>query len=79
MICEFSNPVNLNSTTTPDFEFQNLSCYSENATTIENLGTGAFFSFKNEINTGDAIIIFFLTIFLISYLFKIAYNFFWGK
>lgn len=83
--CQFGIPVNLGDGGKPDWEFSEINCTSTGNpdgliySLIQNSETGAEFYLEKTLNLGDAIIIWFLTIFSFYLIFRIAYNFFWKK
>lgn len=84
MKCYFSNPVDLNlgnGTTTPDFEYSELNCTSTpiyELITNENYPDRQFYVQKT-FTYGEAIVIWFLTLFAIFLISKTIYNFLWQK
>ena len=76
--CEFLEPTNLNTTTTPDFEFSILNCTSTEATTTIPLvisdGENHFNLYPN-FSYGDVVLIFFLIVFLAFKIFSAVWNF----
>lgn len=93
-ICNFINPVywdksemmmkpvNSEITKSENWNFSGIECFSTTTdvyTLIENSTTGAEFYVEKTLTYGEAMILWFLTIFTIILLFKTAYNFFWGK
>lgn len=77
------------SATNQNFQFSERSCTStaisvagtstDVYTLVTNPVTGAEFYIYKTLNYGEAIIIWFLTIFSIYMIFKVVYNFFWKK
>jgi hypothetical protein len=78
MNCEFTNPVDLGN---GDFEYSKMNCDLGDLFTLVKNETypERFFYVQNTINYGEAIIIWFLTIFSIFFITKIIFNFFWSK
>lgn len=88
--CVFSLPVRLyNGEDFDDYEYSKMTCVStstsdifnasSSASLIKNEVTGAEFYLDKTLNYGDAVIIWFLTIFSVYMIFKVVYNFFWKK
>ena len=81
--CEFSSPKtweNLAPTSKTDFwNYSEVICWSNRSELIENETTGAEFYVDKTLSYGEAMVLWFLTIFTILFIFKITYNFFWGK
>lgn len=90
--CEFYNPYYFDIATktilpfdteagTQYWNFGSMRCSTTDSkiALIENAETGAEFYVEKTLNYGEAMIIWFLTIFLIAMIFKTAYNFFWKK
>lgn len=81
--CQFLNSVNLGDGAKPDFEFSEMICTStENPniySQIENSTTGAEFFVQKTLTYGEAMILWFLTLFAFYLIFKTVYNYFWGK
>jgi len=83
LYCQFYSPrtwENLEPTSKTDiWNYSEWNCWSGKSELIQNSETSAEFYVEKTLNYGDALILWFLTIFLIGYLFKFAYNFFWKK
>ncbi len=80
--CAYSEPVDLNPLGQPQYAFSILNCTSSDPTyltLIKNESTGAEFYLNKSLDYGEALILWFLTIFSIVFIFRIAYNFFWKK
>lgn len=81
--CEFTSPKtweNIMPESKTDFwNYSEFICWSNKSELIENTTTGAEFYVVKSLTYGEAMILWFLTIFTIILLFKTAYNFFWGK
>lgn len=77
MICEFSNPVNYLGDPASEGEIWNFktSTCLERFELIENSTTGAEFFIDKTINYGEILLLFFVSIFLISIIFKMTWNF----
>ena len=80
MNCVFSEPVNLGSTT-ESWAFSKLEC--GNSSTTELIVNPDFpersFFVEKTFSYGDAVIVFFLTLFLIFLIASAIFNFFWKK
>ena len=81
--CQFNSPrtwENLEPTNKLDFwNYSEWTCWSEKSELIQNSETGAEFYLDKTLTYGEAMILWFLTIFTFVLIFKIAYNFFWKK
>jgi len=77
--CEFSGPINLNTTTTPDFEFSKLICSSTQIELISNATTGAEFYISKTIRYADVILFWFLTLAFLLGIFTFIFKTFWKK
>ena len=80
MNCVFSEPINL-STTTESWAFSKMVC--DNPTTTELIINPDFpersFFVEKSFSYGDAVVVFFLTLFLIFGITAGVFNFFWKK
>ena len=84
--CEFNSPINLGSGKQPDYEYSkmtcNLSCQG-NDETIELIQNPVYpdraFFVNKTLTYGDALVLWFITIFLITMIVGIVFNFFWKK
>jgi hypothetical protein len=78
MVCEFSEPMNLGSTT-ESWAFSKLEC--DNPSTTELIINSDYpereFFVEKTLSYGDALIIFLLTLFLVGIIVKGIFNFFW--
>jgi hypothetical protein len=83
MECEFLNPVNFlgeaPTTSTEIWNFKNLNCSSTLFAQIQNPDTGAEFYVQKTLTYGEAIEIWFLTMFSFYVIFTAVYKFFWRK
>ena len=83
MDCQFSVPVNLGNEEAPDWEFSEVSCQTEAGPAIfeliENQEYPREFYVQKTLSYGDAVIIWFLTLFAIAYVAKSIFNYFWQK
>jgi hypothetical protein len=90
--CYFSEPVyyrresnallpviGSNLTRSEIWNFSEQVCFSSTTELISNPTTGGKFYLDKTLDYGQAIIIWFLTIFSFYLIFKTAYNFFWKK
>ena len=90
--CEFYNPYYFDvstkellpfndgdSGTAWNYKSWNCTSTDNQFTLIQNSETGAEFYVDKTLNYGEAMILWFLTIFLIVLIFEKAYNFFWKK
>jgi len=76
--CEFLAPINLATTTPADFEFSALNCTTTEATTTMPLVISSgenHFNLYPNFSYGDAVIIFFLIVFLAFKIFSAIWNF----
>ena len=73
-------PLNSQITKFENWNFSKSICTSTDVyTLVQNNETGAEFYVQRTLTYGEAMILWFLTIFTIVLIFKTAYNFFWGK
>ena len=77
MNCEFQNPVNIGNEENPDFEFSKIVCDDETIELIEH-GDAKFYV-RKTLTYGEGLFLWFLTIFLIIFIGKILFDFFWKK
>lgn len=77
--CEFWDPINLNTTTTPDFEFSKLNCTSTLIESVLNSTTGAEFYLSKTIDYGDVVIFWFFTLGFLLAIFTFIFKLFWKK
>lgn len=77
MNCEFFEPVNLGGEAKPDWEFSKFICEPEIFELIVNQDREFFI--QKTLTYGEAIIIWFLTLFIIVLTAKMIFNFFWKK
>lgn len=93
-ICNYSNPVwwdrntqefmpllgsEADESTVWNFQEKNCTTTDDVYTLIQNSTTGAEFYLNKTLTYGEAMILWFLTLFAIVFIFQKAYNFFWGK
>lgn len=77
MKCYFENPVNL-SEDQEDFEFSELRCEPEIYELIQGTGDREFFVQKT-LTYGEALVIWFITLYAIFIIGKSIFNFLWKK
>lgn len=74
-ICNLSDPVNLNTTTTPDWEYSKIECdYSELYEYVENSTTSASFYLEKTFTYGDFFLMGFFTLFVLIGITKIIWD-----
>lgn len=80
MECQFSEPIDINPSGTPQFSFSQSQCTTTAGQLIVNpTYPERNFYIDKSFSLGDLMIIFFLTLFLFFYIGKIIYNFFWRR
>jgi hypothetical protein len=62
-----------------NWNYSEITCFSSTTELISNQSTGGKFYLDKTLNYGDAILIWFATLFTFYLIFKTAYNFFWKK
>lgn len=79
--CDFSVPVNIGTTSRPDYEYSLMECLGTSTdptstiALIENASTGASFYIRKEISYGEVLMIVFLILFLIFGILKFLTDF----
>lgn len=80
--CEFSNPVNIGSST-EDFEYQKMTCFSTTTDgtkeEIVNASTGASFTIEKTFSYGEVFFIILAMILLSFFVAHGVFNYFWKK
>lgn len=80
--CEFSDPVNIGSST-EDFEYQKMTCFTTTTDTLtekfENASTGAIFNLQKTFTYGDVFFILLALILLAYFVAHGVFIYFWKK
>jgi len=79
MNCQFLVPINLGEEFSPDWEYSQIECEPLVYELIVNPSTEAEFYLSKTITYGDFLIVWFLVFFLLAWISKSVFNYFWKK